>query len=165
MKIIAVFGLPGTGKSYLSEHISNILDARYLSSDIIRMKIFPEKRTYSKEEKRIVYFTILEEIKDYVKNDKDVVIDATFSSSLFREQVDALAKNYNTEVIWIETLAEESLIEERLSKKRENSEADLEVYTKLKNEFDPMEKSHIRFHSGKDDINDFIDVLTRKISA
>lgn len=52
--IVAVCGLPGSGKSYFAARLAERLDAVYLSSDRVRREMFT-RRTYSDDEKMDVY--------------------------------------------------------------------------------------------------------------
>ena len=46
-------------------------------------------------------------------------------------------------IFWVEITADEPVIKERVSKKREFSEADFDVYLKIKETFEPLEQDHL----------------------
>jgi len=84
-----VTGLPGSGKSVVSEALLKLLNqkdigAQLLSSDALR-KILTPKPSYSLEERDIVYATLVYIAKLLTQNDVNVVIDATGNLRNYRE--------------------------------------------------------------------------------
>ncbi len=84
-----VTGLPGSGKSVVSEALLSLLlkrniHAQLLSSDALR-KILTPKPTYSIEERNIVYATLVYIAKLLTLNGINVVIDATGNLRCYRE--------------------------------------------------------------------------------
>src|SRR6266496_4039857 len=134
--IIFVFGLPGSGKSYFASHLANMINADYINSDRIRREMF-HNRTYSIKERLSVYNKMQVQMKEAVRQHKNVVLDATFYNNDIRKNFLDESKDID-DVIFIEVRAEESLIKERLKRSRLDSEATLEVYKK--NFLDVQEK-------------------------
>jgi len=86
---IWITGLPGSGKSVISEALLKLLDerginAQLLSSDALR-KVLTPKPSYSLEERDIVYATLVYIAKLLTKNGVNVVIDATGNLRRYRE--------------------------------------------------------------------------------
>jgi len=86
---IWVTGLPGSGKSVVSEALLKLLNqkgisAQLLSSDALR-KILTPKPSYSLEERDIVYATLVYIAKLLTQNGVNVVIDATGNLRSYRE--------------------------------------------------------------------------------
>ncbi|HVP93335.1 MAG TPA: adenylyl-sulfate kinase [Acidobacteriota bacterium] len=84
-----ITGLPGSGKSVVSEALLKLLNesgvnAQLLSSDALR-KIMTPNPTYSLEERDIVYATLVYIAKLLTQNDVNVVIDATGNLRRYRE--------------------------------------------------------------------------------
>ena len=84
-----VTGLPGSGKSVVSEALLKLLDerdirAQLLSSDALR-KVLTPKPTYSLEERDVVYATLVYVAKLLTQNGVNVVIDATGNLRRYRE--------------------------------------------------------------------------------
>ena len=84
-----VTGLPGSGKSVVSEALHNLLKrkgihAQILASDALR-KILTPKPTYTLEERDIVYATLVYIAKLLTKNGVNVIIDATGNLRRYRE--------------------------------------------------------------------------------
>jgi predicted kinase len=153
--IIIVFGLPGSGKSYFASHLAGMINATYISSDIVRKKMF-DKRTYSLKERLSVYNEMLSQMKDAVKQNKNVVLDATFYKDNIRGRFLKEAKDI-TDVIFIEVKAEEYVVKKRLEKAREESEADFEVYKKIKTEWEPLTDGHLILQSTDVNIHDMLE--------
>lgn len=68
---------------------------------------------------------------------------------MFEEQAASLQES----ILYIEITAKEEIIRERLSKPREFSEADFEVYLKLKTIAEPLKQDHLVLHSDNNNIN------------
>jgi len=113
--VIIVFGLPGSGKSYFASRLANLINAEYINSDGVR-RTFPGKRTYSLNEKVLVYNEMLKRMKEMLKENRNLVLDATFYRSDIRRKFINEAKP-NEKISFIEVRANESVICERLKDK------------------------------------------------
>lgn len=152
-RLIIVCGLPGSGKSFFAKHLSDKLKAVYLNSDICRKELFPNHRTYSEKEKQNVYDVLLSSTETNLIHTGSVVVDATFYKNKLRIPFYDLANKLNCalSVIYIE--AEETLVKERTSKIRTDSEADYSVYLKLKPVFEPIDIPHLTLQSTNNNID------------
>jgi predicted kinase len=153
--IILVFGLPGSGKSYFASRVAGMIHGDYINSDKLRKQMFGI-RTYSMAEKLSVYDEMFIQMQKAVKENKNVVLDATFYTNKIRKKFIAEMKD-SDHFIFIEVRAEESLIRERLRKPREDSDADFEVYKKIKKEWEPLYEKHLILHSTDDNIDDMLE--------
>lgn len=152
--IIIVFGLPGSGKSYFASKFAKMIQADYVNSDKVRKEIF-EKRIYSAKEKKTVYDEMLEQMKEAIRQKKNIVLDATFHKKEIREMfVEALKGK--EEISFIEVQADENIIRERLKKPRLYSEADFEVYQLIKQQNEPLNKPHLVLKSTDDNIDEML---------
>jgi adenylylsulfate kinase len=84
-----VTGLPGSGKSVVSEALLKLLNerdikAQLLPSDALR-KVMTPKPTYSLEERDMVYDTLVYVAKLLTQNGVNVVIDATGNLRHYRD--------------------------------------------------------------------------------
>jgi predicted kinase len=152
--IIFVFGLPGSGKSFFAKHLAEKVDAEYISSDRIRKELF-NVRTYSENEKQKVYDEMLSRTMQLLRENKKVVLDATFYKAAKRKKFVDVLKSFDT-IFFIEVQAEEPVIKERLGKSREDSEADFEVYDKIKKEWEPLMEKHLTLQSTNDNIGEML---------
>ena len=57
---------------------------------------------------------------------------------------------------FIEVIADEATIKERLKRKRTDSDADYEVYKKIKQQWEPLEEPHLLLKSTDDNIEDLL---------
>jgi adenylylsulfate kinase len=85
-----VTGLPGSGKSVISEALLKLLEkegvpAQLLSSDALR-KVLTPKPTYSLEERDVVYAALVYFAKLLTENGVNVVIDATGNLRRYRDE-------------------------------------------------------------------------------
>ncbi len=151
---VVVFGLPGSGKSYFASRLAGELDAEYLNSDVTRKDLF-EVRTYSGTESKKVYRHMEEAMKRALSAGKNVVLDATFSRGEARRSFTAAAKPY-ADLHFIEVRADRALIENRLSKPRPHSEADLAVHDAIRHLFEPMENPDLVLESTDENIAEML---------
>lgn len=153
--IVIVCGLPGSGKSYFATRLSAALHARYISSDDIRFRMFPE-RTYSDAEKTQVYAAMLSAMNDAIAGNQAVVLDATFSREAWRRMFEDAAATRQQALVYIEVVAPDPLVRERLRQPRTSSEADYAVYRKVKDEAEPLLRDHLVLTSSNDNIDSML---------
>ena len=152
--VVIVFGLPGSGKSYFASRLAKRIDADYINSDRLRKEMF-KMRTYSMQEKESVYQTMLQRMKQDVAQNKNVVLDATFHKKETRQP---FIKEMKTKggIYFIEIIAEERIIRERLKRKRRYSEADFKVYKIISSENEPLPESHLVLESTNSNIKEML---------
>jgi len=152
--VVIVFGLPGSGKSYFASRLAKRIDADYINSDRLRKEMF-KMRTYSRQEKESVYKTMLQRMKQDVAQNKNVVLDATFHK---KEKRKPFIKEMKTKggIYFIEIVAEEGIIRERLKGKRRYSEADFKVYKIISSENEPLPESHVVLQSTNSNIKEML---------
>jgi predicted kinase len=148
--IVIVFGLPGSGKSYFAYRLAARLGMGYISSDRLRKRIRGNPG-YSENEKMQVYVEMLARMKTAIKFKRDLVLDATFYKEELRRKFRDAAGD-DTAIVFIEIRAQERIIAKRLQAEREDSEADIEVYKKIKSQWQPMPDRHLVFRSTNDNI-------------
>lgn len=138
-KIIILMGLSGTGKSFLAELLSEHFGFVWIRSDLIRKEIMgidPRSKVkayygtgiYAPEITILVYYTMLESARECIKKGAKVVLDATFCEEWQRE----LALRYFPEALYINTIAPEETVKERLKNRVDVSDADYSIYLKQK---------------------------------
>ncbi|MGK7391641.1 MAG: AAA family ATPase [Candidatus Cyclobacteriaceae bacterium M2_1C_046] len=150
--IVMVLGLPGSGKTYFAKRLAGKINAVHISSDRIRNELMALGK-YSKKEKLAVYNKMIQLTAESLVSNKNIVVDATFYLSETREMFYNLAKKENVEIQLIVMEADEKLIKERVTKPREDSEADLEVYKKIKEQFEPVNSPHLTLNSTNNNLN------------
>ena len=152
--IVVVFGLPGSGKSFFASRLASMINAYYIKSDRVRKEML-KTRNYSVKEKLSVYNAMFSQLIEAKKQNKNMVVDATFYKNEIRRNFISKAPG-NERIIFIEVIADESLIRERLKKTRVDSEANFEVYKKIKEEWEPMDAPHLVLKSTNNNINEML---------
>ena len=140
--ILIFFGLPATGKTYLSEKAAKEFNAAHLNTDIIRKKINLQGK-YDEHSKQVVYDFMLNEMVQYAQKDQHVIVDGTFQKERNRNQYIMKARELKQELYFIELRAKEETIRERMKSDRNHSEADFNVYQNIKRSFEYMREPHL----------------------
>jgi predicted kinase len=165
--LILICGLPATGKSTVARRLAKALRAEVLRTDIIRKDLIKNPK-YSEEEKKQVYSTVFL-IADYlIKADVNVIIDGTFYRESLRNRAREIAKKRGKRFFLIETRCPEKTVLKRLEGRKRNlrslSDADVEVYYKIKDLFEEIEGEHIEIETGWN-IREAVRDVVKKIKA
>jgi len=143
MMIVVICGLPGVGKTTLARGLAPLINAAVLSTDKIRKELIATP-TYIWQERRLVY-DVMTLIAKYCQNAGiNCILDATFTTENSRKELRRkLALKCNQFSI-IECICSEDVIVSRL-RNRENdfSDADITIYRKMKNIYEPVRGEHI----------------------
>ena len=153
-------GLPGSGKSYLANALSKKINAVHLSSDLVR-KDLNKRGKYDFTDKEIIYTQMKRMLNDYLINGKNVIVDTTFYKSKLRNEIIEIAKRNKSNAYFIITTAPEETIKERVSKKRNDSEADFEVYKLVKGLFDPVHIDYLELNTSDESLEELINKVIR----
>lgn len=76
--LFLMFGYPGAGKTTAAKTIQELTGAEHLSSDILRLELFP-KPTYSQEEHDAVYAELDKRTEASLSQGKSVIYDANLN--------------------------------------------------------------------------------------
>lgn len=150
--VVIVFGLPGSGKSFFASRLANLINAIYISSDKVRMEMYQQK-TYSENEKLAVYDEMLRRMKEIIRESGKVVLDATFYKDEIRSKFIDVTQG---DIDFIEVVADVRIIQERLKKPRPDSDADFEVYQKIKSVWEKLNDDHLALQSTNDNIDEIL---------
>lgn len=151
--VIMVAGLPGSGKSYFARRFAERLGAVYLSSDRIRKGLF-ESPSYTSEEKEKVYDEMKRRMLAALAKGEIIVLDGTFHQRKVRDKIKAAVAASGAGLAIIQVKAEETLVRERTSQKREESDADYAVYLKLKQQSEPIGGPHLELISTDENLEE-----------
>lgn len=146
MRIIMVTGLPGTGKSTFAEALAQNVGGRHLNTDIIRDAL-GKRGQYDSETKAAIYAEMLRQTSLALDRGENVVIDGTFYQKRLRLPYIAIAKKYGIPIHWLEISADEQVIRTRVNQRRTFSEADFDVYLKVKSEYENLDAPHLDLRS------------------
>ena len=143
-RLIAVGGLPGTGKSLVARRLAERFNALLLRTDVVRKEHYPQP-TYTEAETQQVYADVLRRAARALDAGCAVVLDATFRRQVDRDATQQLAQTRGLPWAFILVVAPEALIAERMAQRRgDASDADFATHQLLKKTFDPVEHPHWR---------------------
>jgi len=150
---IAVSGLPGTGKSYFCRRLVEKLPAVLLESDALRKALFPAP-SYSAAESASLFRSVHALIERLLAKGISVVLDATNLSERNREYLYNIADKAGARLILVQVSAPPRLVRERLEKRQEaaseKSDADWQVYEKMKASVEKIQRKHYVVDTSKD---------------
>lgn len=152
--IILFSGLPGVGKTRLANELAPLMNAVVLSTDKIRKELTP-KPMYRKEEKELIYDVMLL-VARYLHNEGDVncILDATFNTEESRKKASKKLTGVSPVDIYIvECVCPEDIVISRLkARKGDYSDADVDIYKKMKQEYEPVKDNqrHIIAETSRD---------------
>ncbi|MEZ4635861.1 MAG: AAA family ATPase [Caldilineaceae bacterium] len=142
LRLVAVMGLPGAGKSAAAHLIAQRIDAVLLRSDVIRKEIYPVPR-YTPEEGRNIYQEMFDRSATLLARGQSVVLDAMFRADRLRRQAQRIADEAGASWWLVLVTAPEDVIRRRLATRRDDpSDADFEIYRLLRAEFESIATPH-----------------------
>ena len=150
-----VIGLPGTGKTTFAKSLAEALDAQHINTDIIRDSI-NKRGQYDPETKARIYTAMQAQAEAALHKGQNVVLDGTFFKKELRKPYQEMATKYQANLYWMEIKAKEDVIRTRVSQRRAYSEADFEVYLKIKSQYEPLETPHLELWSDVLDLPEMV---------
>ena len=141
-------GLPASGKSSLAQRLSATLCMAVYSSDSVRKEKDPEQEIvpygegkYSEKKRRRVYAQMLALAQEKLKKGRSVILDATYSRKIWREEASQLASDLDSGLIFVECACNPENIISRL-KEREKytglSDARIQHLPEIIRHFEPI---------------------------
>ncbi len=118
--LIAMAGLPGTGKSTLATALADALPAVVLDKDKLRTGLIPpEKIEYSRAQDDYVFELLLKAAEYNLNRGRHVILDGrTFTRRYQVERVVLFANEVGAELHFIECVCPEALALQRLAEDR-----------------------------------------------
>ena len=164
--LIAVSGLPGTGKSYFCRQLAQKLPAVILESDHLRRVLFPTPGYRATESARLFRACHLL-IERLLKRGIPLIFDATNLSEYYREHLYRIAERLDARLVLVRVEAPPQLVYQRL-KGREassggNSDADWAVYQRMKPRVQKIHRRHYAVDTSRD-ITPVIAKILREIN-
>lgn len=158
--LVVVCGLPGVGKSTVAAEVADRVDGRRLRTDVVRKEILPDPQ-YTPEETGMVYGELFRRAYEVVGAGTSVVLDGTFKNRTFRRRAAALAEELGVEFLLFHVVCETEVVRERIAAREGDvSDADFEVHTTLREQFEPIEVDHVTV-----DNSDGLDRTLREVRA
>lgn len=161
--LIVTCGMVGTGKTVIANLLAPRIGAGVLSSDFVRKEIagIPvtekhieefEEGIYSKLHTQRTYHELLKRAEDALTAGKSILLDATFSRRVYRDEVIKLAERMKSNLIFLECTCPDDLIKERLLKRRDaeniQSDARWQVFPTLKLKYEKITAADTETHAG-----------------
>lgn len=102
-----MFGYPGAGKTTTADAISKSTGAAHLSSDKMRLELFPAP-TFSQQEHDAVYVALNSRTEQLLRAGKDVVYDANLNRLAYRKEKYDICRRIGAKplLFWVQTAKE-----------------------------------------------------------
>lgn len=146
--LILVAGLPASGKTTLANAIAASLGAVRINSDALREKL-NLRGQYDEASKQKVYDAMLTLAEEALLAGSNLVVDSTFYKEDLRRPWKNLADKVNADSMFVEVTVSDEDARNRLQVPRADSEATWEVYTALKERWEPIEEPHLKLDASK----------------
>ena len=163
--LVAVSGLPGTGKSFFSQRLVERLPLAVLESDALRKALAPSPLHTTEESARL--FRAIHELIDLLlEYCVPVLLDATNLLESHREHLYHIAGQRSAKVILVRVEAPPGMVRQRLeertggSQRQDHSDADWEVYQRLRPSQEPIRRNHLVVDTSQD-IQPAVERVTR----
>lgn len=140
--VLIITGLPGTGKSTLAGALAAELGLTHLNTDVIRDELGLRGR-YDPRTKKAIYDEMRRRAARELTGGQSVVIEGTFYLESLRDSFQQMATGAGGHIRWIELRAEEATVRRRVKADRAYSEADFDVYKKIKAIYEPLNRPHL----------------------
>jgi len=141
--LVVVCGLPGVGKTTVSERIADRLGGTRLRTDVVRKELVAEP-TYSEAETERVYEELVARAGRRLREGEDVVLDATFQRAEFRSAAAALADAVGARFRLLKVECDQATVERRIrAREGDESDADVEVHRLFRQEYEPIRRDHV----------------------
>lgn len=141
--LVVVCGLPGVGKTTVGKRIADRLDGRLFRTDVIRKELRPEPE-YTTEETRRVYEELLRRGRETIEDGSTAVLDGTFKRREDRVRAHELSASIDAPCRFVKVECSEDVVAERIAaRENDESDADFEIHTKYRDEFEPLTREHV----------------------
>jgi predicted kinase len=148
--LVVCCGLPGVGKSTVSAYIAENRSATRLRTDEVRHDLF-ENPSYTPDEGRRTYEELFERTREQLNAGVDVVVDGTFKHARERDQAETLAADAGTTLRFVHVTCPPAVVRERIQSRTDDaSDADVSVYQKHRDQFEPLERDHVTVDNSGD---------------
>ena len=151
--LVAVSGLPGTGKSYFSAKLAEKLPFVILESDTLRKVLFSPP-AYTARESAYLFQAIHSLIERLLKKGISLILDATNLSEAHREELDHIAEKLDAKLVIVRVEAPPEIVQARLRARVGNrysqSDADWSVYKKMKPYVEEIRRKHYAVDTSRD---------------
>jgi predicted kinase len=158
--LIAMAGLPGTGKSTLAQHLADACSGIVLNKDLIRAALFPIALIEYSTRQDDFCMSILFQVASYMlRNDPSlyVILDGrTFSRRYQVEALDQFAEEIKKPLKIIECISSDGTVQKRLEEKitmgakHLAGNRDYHLYLTIKARFEPIREPKLVVNTDDD---------------
>lgn len=154
--IVALMGLPGSGKTWLADQLQEHMDCVVLNRDIIRDSIFPEEDLDYSAAQNELAAQVTNQVAEYIlarNHQYTVILDGRpLSKQSQREEIRDIAQRTGHTLKVIYCWAPDEVVRERLKndlqiKKNAVANRDMKKYYRIKESFDPIESNHLSINT------------------
>jgi predicted kinase len=152
--LLIACGLPGTWKTETTEEVHKIKGGKLLRTDLIRLEVLKNQDVFDAKvagdtKKRTQVYDVMFEMADGAfKNDKIVILDATFVTQALRRQAAAIAAKHGATFIILQTdCPQEVSIRRILARDKENYVSNAlteEAYLNNKKKFEAVDLDDLK---------------------
>ena len=152
--LLIACGLPGTGKTTLTEAVQKIKGGRLLKSDIIRRELLKDQDIFDVKiagdmKKRIqVYEEMFRQADAALDNEKNVILDATFLTQALRQQAAAIAARHGVAFVILQSDCPDDICLARIQARDKATSVSNaltgEAYLSNKKDFEPVDIDNLK---------------------
>ena len=152
--LVALCGLPGTGKSHFAAALAARIPCQVLGSDRLRKILAPEPR-YTREEHARVFRAAHALLESLLAQGHRVVFDATNLTERAREPLRDIADRVGVPLVLVQFDAPPTLVRQRLARRSRGeiddtwSDADWRIYCRLYPGQEPVAGPHLDVDSSQ----------------
>ena len=153
--LVAMCGLPGTGKSYFAAKLTEQVPFLVLETDRLR-KVLVEHPKYTTAEHRRVFRSCYYLIDHYLTNGYSVLFDATNLNEEFRSYLYDISESTGAPLAVVHATAPINTVRRRLKQRKADRHADTYsdagwlIYTRLLPVEEPVQREHYALDTSKD---------------
>ena len=161
--LVLVAGLPASGKTWFAAALAEKLNAVHVNSDALRTEL-GLRGSYDTSSKQAVYDAMLAKGDAALQAGQPVVVDSTFFREPLRQPWLDLAEKHSAPFFLIEIRAPEAVIFQRLQQKREDSEANWNVYQMLKENWELIRQPYLVLNSHVLKISEMVELAEQYLA-
>ncbi len=164
--LIAVSGLPGTGKSYFCSRLAERLPFVILESDALRKALFSSP-SYSAKESSQLFRVIHLLVEGLLEKGISLILDATNLLERNREYLYSIADRWDVKLVLVRVEAPPEVVHQRLENRLENtgskSDADWAIYRRMKPSVQRIRRNHYAVDTSRD-IAPILDKIVKEVT-
>ncbi len=121
--LLTLYGYPGSGKTFLSRQLTEVISAVHLDSDRIRFELFSNPK-YDKNEDKILSQVMNYMTEKFLTAGVSVVYDVNAARSFDRHKLKAMAKKFSALnlVVWLQIDADTAFVRNKKRDKRKSDD-------------------------------------------